>query len=169
MNKLAENQGLKFSLFTAVLLSLFASNAFANRPSMANESTEVSSTEVTNEAEPVVVEHRPEAPVAPAVTQPEEPSAVGIMMQQQQQQSRRTVQTGDVIHLPATELHPGETLRIQLLDYPRRGMSMDKVQNEYGQPITTSESVGNPPITHWTYSDRVVYFEYSTVLHVVAR
>lgn len=169
MNKSVEKQGLKFSLFTAVLLSLFASNAFANRPSMANESTEVS-----HEAKPAtsvpVTEHRPEALAAPApapVMQPVEPSSVGNIMQQQQNQ--RTVQTGDVIQMPATELQPGETLKIQLLDYPRRGMSMDKVQNEYGQPIATSESVGNPPITNWTYSDRVVYFEYSTVLHVVAR
>ena len=166
MNKSAEKQGLKFSLFTAVLLSLFASNVFANRPSMANESTDV-----INEAEHAtaapVTEHRPEAAPAP-VMQPVEPSSVGNIMQQQQQ-NQRTVQTGDVIQMPATELQPGETLKIQLLDYPRRGMSMDKVQNEYGQPIATSESVGNPPITNWTYSDRVVYFEYSTVLHVVAR
>ncbi len=166
MNRSAKNQGLKFSLFSAVLLSLFASNAMANRPPMANESTEV-----VTEAEPaapVVTQSRPEAPAEAApVMAPEEPSAVGNMMQQQQNQ--RTVQTGDIMQLPATELQPGETLRIQLLDYPRRGMSMDKVQNEYGQPMATSASVGTPPITHWTYSDRVVYFEYSTVLHVVAR
>jgi hypothetical protein len=66
-------------------------------------------------------------------------------------------------------MQPGETIRIKLLDFPRRGMSMDKVQNEYGQPSVVSDSIGQPPITSWTYNDRIVYFEYSTVLHVVAR
>ena len=93
----------------------------------------------------------------------EAPSAVEIMMQQE------TRQTGDVLQLPAKEMQPGETLKIKLLDYPRRGMSMEKVQQEYGQPIAISDSVGKPPITRWTYQDRVVYFERSTVLHVVAR
>ena len=151
------------TMFSAMLLSLASSNALANRPAMAEESTEV----------PAVVEqeinNRPEAnssETAPG-TNPEPTSSVELIMQQQQ--TRQTYQTGDVMQLPATEIQPGETLRIQLLDYPRRGMSMEKVQNEYGQPIATSESIGKPPITHWTYSDRVVYFEYSTVLHVVAR
>jgi hypothetical protein len=91
------------------------------------------------------------------------PSSVDNMMQQE------TQQTGDVIALPPKEMQAGETIQIQLLDMPRRGMSMDKVQNEFGQPISTSASVGQPPITSWTYSDRIVYFEYTTVLHVVAR
>jgi hypothetical protein len=68
-----------------------------------------------------------------------------------------------------TVLLAGETIQIKQLDFPRRGMSMDKVRNEYGQPISTSPVVGQPPITSWTYNDRIVYFEYSTVLHVVAR
>ena len=91
------------------------------------------------------------------------PSAVEVMMQQQ------THQTGDVLSLPAQEIQAGETIQIELLDLPRRGMSMEKVQNELGQPMSTSDSVGQPPITSWTYSDRIVFFEYSTVLHVVAR
>lgn len=93
----------------------------------------------------------------------EAPSSVELMMQQQ------TRQSGDILQLPAKEIQPGETVRIKLLDFPRRGMSMEKVQQEYGQPIAVSDSVGNPPITRWTYQDRVVYFEHSTVLHVVAR
>lgn len=130
---------------------------------MAEESTEV----------PAVVEqkinNRPETDNSETEPgkNPEPTSSVELIMQQQQ--TRQTYQTGDVMQLPATEMQPGEILRIQLLDYPRRGMSMEKVQREYGQPIATSESVGQPPITHWTYGDRVVYFEYSTVLHVVAR
>ena len=89
------------------------------------------------------------------------PSSVENMIQQEQ--------TGDVVTLPPKEMQAGETLQIRLLDFPRRGMTMDKVRNEIGQPNYASEAVGKPPITSWTYSDRIVYFEYSKVLHVVAR
>ena len=135
-------------LLTALLLSAFSSlifsqQVFANRPAMEGSS------EVNNEAEVVVPD-----------TQHETNSSVDIITQQQ---------TGNVIQLSAKEMQPGETIKIKLLDYPRRGMTMDKVRNEYGQPTVVSDSVGQPPITSWTYNDRIVYFEYSTVLHVVAR
>lgn len=146
------------TLVTAVLLSVFSSNTFANRPAMEERSEAAAPAEV--QSEQVTTQSRPEA---------ETPSAVELMMQQQSQQKMQSQQTGDVLTLPAKEMQPGETLRIQLLDYPRRGMSMDRVQQEFGQPMAKSDSVGQPPITHWTYNDRVVYFEYSTVLHVVAR
>ncbi len=127
-------------IFTSLLLSAFSSLIFS----------------------PQVLANRPAAEENVAANNPA-PSSVEIMMQQQKNQ-----QTGDVIALPVKEMQPGETIQIELLDFPRRGMSMDKVQNEYGRPVSVSDSVGQPPITKWTYSDRVVYFEYSTVLHVVA-
>jgi len=71
--------------------------------------------------------------------------------------------TGDVI-----ELKDGDTLPITVLDFPRRGMTMDKVKNELGEPLERSAAIGTPPITSWTYGDRIVYFEYSNVVHVVA-
>ena len=71
--------------------------------------------------------------------------------------------TGDVL-----KMQPGEII-INPLDFPRRGMSMDKVQNELGQPVDISPTVGDPPITSWTYPDRVVFFEYSRVIHVVQK
>jgi hypothetical protein len=143
---------LSFTLLSTLLLSLCSANAFANRPAM-------DAGEITQE----VIEDNSEArPTMEGEIPPEAPSSVDLMMQQ-------PYTTGDVVQLPAKEIQPGETLKIQLLDSPRRGMSMDKVQFEYGQPITISDSVGKPPITRWTYNDRVVYFEYSTVLHVVAR
>ena len=137
-------------LLTALLLSAFSSlifsqQVFANRPAMEEKS------EVNNAAEAV------------ADTQHEVTSSADIIVQQQ------TQQTGDVILLPAKEMQPGETIKIKLLNFPHRGMSMDKVKNEYGQPAARSNSVGQPPITSWTYNDRIIYFEYSTVLHVVAR
>lgn len=141
------NRTLTALLLSAFSALIFSQQAFANRPAMDERSEAVSETEE----------------VAPAA-EPAAPSAIEGMMQRQ-----TTQQTGDVVQLPAKEMQPGETLKIQLLDSPRRGMSMDKVKNEYGQPAAVSDSVGQPPITRWTYQDRVVYFEYSTVLHVVAR
>ena len=91
------------------------------------------------------------------------PSSVDLMMQQKHQQM------GDVITLPAQEMQAGETIQIKILDMPRRGMSMDQVRNEFGQPLSVTENIGQPPITSWVYSDRVVFFEYSTVLHVVSK
>jgi len=155
MESLRYSGSLSFTLLSTLLLSLCSANAFANRPAMDEGAGEIT---------PEVIENNSEArPTIEAEVPPEAPSSVDLMMQQQ------TYTTGDVVQLPAKEIQPGETLKIQLLDDPRRGMSMDKVQFEYGQPITISDSVGKPPITRWTYNDRVVYFEYSTVLHVVAR
>ena len=69
----------------------------------------------------------------------------------------------------ALEMQPGETIAIRPLDFPRRGMTMDKVKNELGQPVEISPTVGEPPITSWTYPDRVVFFEHSNVIHVVEK
>ncbi len=70
--------------------------------------------------------------------------------------------TGD-----ALEMQPGETIKINPPDFPRRGMSMDKVKNELGEPLTISDAIGDPPITRWNYTDRIVYFEYTRVIDVV--
>jgi len=69
----------------------------------------------------------------------------------------------------ALKMQQGDIIIINPLDFPRRGMSMDKVQNELGQPVVISPAVGEPPITSWTYPDRVVFFEYSRVIHVVEK
>lgn len=149
------------ALIASVLLSLFSTGALANRPAMDDESAAVETVNQTEiQAEQDTMQHRPEA---------EAQSAVEAMMQRQSQQNTYIQHSGDRLQLPAKELQPGETIKIKLLDYPRRGASMEKVQQEFGQPMAMSEAVGQPPITHWTYNDRVVYFEYSTVLHVVAR
>jgi hypothetical protein len=71
--------------------------------------------------------------------------------------------TGD-----AVDIKPGETLGIEHLNFPRRGMSMDQVKGKLGQPVKVDPAVGKPPITRWIYNDRTVYFERSTVIHVVA-
>lgn len=154
---------------TALLLSAFSAltfsqQAIANRPAMEERNNAVN--EAADNQPEAIEENRAEEnrPAETTSLETGAPSAVEGMMQRQNGQ-----QAGDIVQLQATEIQPGETIKIKLLDYPRRGMSMAKVQNEYGQPIAISETVGKPPITNWTYSDRIVYFEYSTVLHVVAR
>ena len=131
---------LPLTILSSILIAGFATNSFANRPSMEEREAEATNDVMSNT-----------------------PSSVEIMMQQQ------TQQTGDVLNLPAQEIQPGEVIKIKLLDQPRRGTSMAYVKQELGEPITISDTVGKPPITSWTYADRVVYFEYSTVLHVVSR
>ncbi|MCK4707332.1 MAG: hypothetical protein KAU21_01855 [Gammaproteobacteria bacterium] len=73
-------------------------------------------------------------------------------------------QSGDIIKLEETT-----PAHIVIIDFPVRGMDMSKVINELGEPTTRFPAVGKPPITRWVYPDRTVFFEYSHVIHVVAR
>ena len=50
---------------------------------------------------------------------------------------------------------------------PGRGLSMDDVQNQVGEPDQKLDAVGEPPITRWIYSEFTVYFEHQTVIHTV--
>lgn len=60
---------------------------------------------------------------------------------------------------------PGTTeYSIQL---PGRGMSMEAVQNRFGQAVEKSSAVGEPPITRWSYNGFSVYFESEFVIHAV--
>ena len=52
---------------------------------------------------------------------------------------------------------------------PSRGMSMQRVESNWGSPMRRSGPVGDPPIATWEYSNFVVYFEYDHVIHAVAR
>lgn len=139
------NKSLTALLLTTISALAFSHQAVANRPAAEDDMTESNLEQDDSK------------------TQSQAPSAVELMMRQQ------TQQTGDIVSLPPEEIQAGDTVSIKLLDFPRRGMSMDKVKNEFGQPAAISDSVGTPPITRWTYADRIVFFEYSTVIHVVAR
>lgn len=50
---------------------------------------------------------------------------------------------------------------------PHAGMSMDKVEAQFGAPIEKHSAVGEPPITRWDYPSFSVYFEYQLVIHAV--
>jgi hypothetical protein len=50
---------------------------------------------------------------------------------------------------------------------PERGMTMEQVLQNRGEPQRRVGPVGEPPISHWVYPDFVVYFESNYVLHSV--
>jgi hypothetical protein len=54
-------------------------------------------------------------------------------------------------------------------DRPTRGMTMQKVQDDWGQPSMRRAPVGEPPITRWEYPGFVVYFEHNRVIHAVLK
>lgn len=79
--------------------------------------------------------------------------------------TQQTQQSGDVVNVQPEPQQPA----VVLFDFPRRGTDMSKVLNEMGEPTKRYPAVGQPPITRWEYPDRTVFFEYSHVIHVVAR
>lgn len=109
-------------------------------------------------------------PLAPpeSMAMPEAPAHASEMPAAEEPPVQQT--TGTVLNTAPVTASPGENLSaaVHLLDFPRRGMSMDKVQNELGQPLSKVPAVGEPPISRWNYNDRTVYFEGSSVIHVVA-
>jgi hypothetical protein len=56
-----------------------------------------------------------------------------------------------------------------IMPTPRQGDSMVTVQEKWGQEISRSEAVGEPPITKLEYQDFFVYFENETVIHTVIK
>jgi len=141
--------------------TLLVASIFSSAPALADDRpAAMESSSVQTQAEPATsVEQNKTS------NRPSEPtSSVELMMQRQE------ATTGTVLqNLPAKEMQPGETITIQTLDEPRRGASKEKVQNEFGSPLSSTPSVGSPPISSWIYNDRIVYFEYSHVIHVVTR
>jgi hypothetical protein len=50
---------------------------------------------------------------------------------------------------------------------PQNGQSKAAVEAAFGAPQTTTDPVGDPPITRWTYQHWSVYFEFDHVLFTV--
>ncbi len=48
---------------------------------------------------------------------------------------------------------------VQGLPRPARGMSMERVVEQYGEPTERIPAVGIPPISRWVYAGYTVYFE----------
>ena len=134
------------STLVFILSSLYAGTLLADRPAAYDEMT----TPESNTAQPFATDD-----ARPAADDTKEVINV-------------TEQSGDVLGMP-TEQAESKTVTVRTLDFPRRGMTQDKVQNELGRPVEIVPAVGKPPITRWVYDDRIVYFEYSSVIHVVAK
>lgn len=149
---------LSLKITSLILLSLFSISSFANSPWAEAESSSSASSNV-----------------APPTQQPTAQSEVNSPAAMQDKadatkESTAKVTTqkaikGDVFTMPAASQVSG----FPLLDFPRRGMKTDKVENELGKPLDIVPAVGTPPISRWIYNDRVVFFEGSSVIHVVAR
>ena len=52
---------------------------------------------------------------------------------------------------------------------PSRGITMNKVEAQFGAPSERHDAVGHPPITRWDYPGFSVFFEYDHVIHSVVR
>ncbi|MGD2118358.1 MAG: hypothetical protein PVG66_08375 [Chromatiales bacterium] len=50
---------------------------------------------------------------------------------------------------------------------PTRGMKMEAVRQQFGEPVKEHPWVGDPPITRWDYENFSVYFEFDLVLDTV--
>ena len=55
------------------------------------------------------------------------------------------------------------------MDLPQKSTTMNQVRSQYGDPISESGPVGNPPITKWEYADFFVYFEHQHVITSVLK
>lgn len=62
---------------------------------------------------------------------------------------------------------PGHTASDQVQVMPVRGVNMDSVLTEFGEPIQRYDAIGEPPISEWVYDSFRVYFEYEIVLHSI--
>lgn len=71
--------------------------------------------------------------------------------------------SAEEINLPSAETEASE-FSIKL---PGRGMSMEMVQNRFGDASEKFSAVGEPPITKWIYKNFTVYFESEFVIHAV--
>ncbi len=62
-----------------------------------------------------------------------------------------------------------ESANANTSERPVRGMSMDRVENIWGTPVTRRSPIGDPPISRWEYENFIVYFEYRHVIHAVVK
>ena len=146
--KNGDNMNKNMALVSSCLL-LFSTQLLADRPAVSEQNTGPAMQESTAQESAAP---NAEAPATEALT-----TKVRVPLEE------ATTQTGDVL-----ELQSGETLPVRVLDFPHRGMSMDNVQKELGEPLEISPTIGDPPITSWSYNDRTVYFEHSRVIHAVS-
>ena len=52
---------------------------------------------------------------------------------------------------------------------PQKSATMTQVRAAFGDPLSESPAVGEPPITRWEYENFVVYFEHQYVITSVLK
>jgi hypothetical protein len=62
---------------------------------------------------------------------------------------------------------PGHSVSDQMQIMPKRGINMELVLAEFGEPDERYGPIGEPPISEWVYGSFRVYFEHETVLHTI--
>lgn len=67
---------------------------------------------------------------------------------------------GDALVIPGHVASTGQVM-------PRRGISMDEVLSQFGEPDERFGPIGEPPISEWVYGSFRVYFEHHLVLHTI--
>ena len=70
------------------------------------------------------------------------------------------------VEMPGAESKATEATEFSV-QLPGRGMSMEMVQNRFGEAKEVFSAVGEPPITKWVYNSFTVYFESEFVIHAV--
>ncbi|MBT5923362.1 MAG: phosphodiesterase [Cellvibrionales bacterium] len=58
---------------------------------------------------------------------------------------------------------------LQAVDRPERGSSKTQVLAQYGEALSSSNNVGEPPISRWEYQNFYVVFESDSVIHSVLK
>jgi hypothetical protein len=69
--------------------------------------------------------------------------------------------------LPADVLLIEQVRQVEGMTVPVNGLSKVAVEAAFGAPLSTTEPVGDPPITRWNYQHWSVYFEFDRVLFTV--
>ena len=144
-----------------LILALFSTQGIAGSP-WADDiaADDATATDTTTAEEQTTTETMPQgAGGSPAMTEET------VEVSPQPEVMNETVQQGDVLNVNEAP----QVVGVRLLDFPIRGMTTDKVENELGRPSEIIPPIGQPPISRWVYDDRTVYFEYSSVIHVVAK
>ena len=73
----------------------------------------------------------------------------------------QSASAGDVLTIPGNV--PAAHKQVM----PNRGINMDDVLGEFGEPDERFGPVGEPAITEWVYGTFRVYFEHQIVLHTI--
>ncbi|RDH81457.1 MAG: hypothetical protein DIZ80_15355 [endosymbiont of Galathealinum brachiosum] len=144
-----------------LILALFSTQGLAGSPWA--DDTAADDTTATEQTTTEVMPQ--ETGGSPAMTEETTKPVETVEVSPQPEVINETVQQGDVLNVNEAP----QAVGVRLLDFPRRGMTTDKVENELGRPSEIIPSIGQPPISRWVYDDRTVYFEYSSVIHVVAK